>query len=166
MQKSASLNTTETLEKLRIDKWLWVARFYKTRSLAVDEINKGRVFVNEAVAKPAREVKAGDTVGFRQGHAPPRTVQVLGVSPHRGPAPVAQLLYAETAESLSLKAKAAEDRLLGTEPAHTLQQGRPTKRDRRLVERLQQRGVNTAADSAAGNPADWGTRWSASVEKT
>ena len=164
MQKTEKpLEDSNISEKLRLDKWLWVARFYKTRSLAVEEINKGRVFVNDASAKPAREVKAGDSVRFRQGHASPRTVQVLGISQHRGPAPVAQLLYQETAESLRLKAEAADQRQQGTEPAHTLLQGRPTKRDRRLTDRLQQRGGD-ALSGSAGTAATWGTRWSASVE--
>ena len=70
---------------IRLDKWLWAARFYKTRSLAVDEINKGRVAVNEQPAKPGRELKVGDQVQLRQGQVP-RTVQVLGISHTRGPA--------------------------------------------------------------------------------
>ena len=83
------------MERLRIDKWLWAARFYKTRSLASDEIVKGRVHVNEQDAKPSREIKVGDTVVIRQGPVL-RTVIVLGLSQQRGPASVAQQLYAET----------------------------------------------------------------------
>ena len=89
------------MDKLRIDKWLWAARFYKTRSLAVEELDKGRVRVNDIEAKPSREVKAGDTVALRQGPVI-RTLVVLGISSQRGPAPVAQQLYAETEESLQL----------------------------------------------------------------
>ena len=138
------------MEKLRIDKWLWAARFYKTRSLAVEEIDKGRVRINDQEVKPAREVKAGDTVALRQGVVS-RTVIVLGISSQRGPAPVAQQLYAETAESLTLRAKAAEQRHLNIEPASSLVHGRPTKRDRRSL------------DSAQGT--DWNSRWSASADK-
>ena len=138
------------MDKLRIDKWLWAARFYKTRSLAVEEIDKGRVQINDQEVKPAREVKPGDAVFLRQGDIS-RTVQVLGISSQRGPAPVAQQLYAETAESLALRAKAAEQRHLNIEPASSLVHGRPTKRDRRSL------------DNAQGK--DWDSRWSASADK-
>ena len=138
------------MDKLRIDKWLWAARFYKTRSLAVEEIDKGRVRVNDFEAKPSREVKAGDTVALRQGTVI-RTVVVHGISSQRGPAPVAQQLYEETAESLRLKAQAAEQRHLTSDPASTLEHGRPTKRDRRSLDKAQ--GSN------------WNSRWSASVDK-
>jgi ribosome-associated heat shock protein Hsp15 len=82
------------MDKLRIDKWLWAARFYKTRALAVEEIDKGRVKVNGIEAKPAREVKPGDTVALRQGPVN-RTVVVRGISNQRGAAPIAQQLYEE-----------------------------------------------------------------------
>ncbi|MEY4711311.1 MAG: hypothetical protein RIS88_761, partial [Pseudomonadota bacterium] len=88
------------MERQRIDKWLWAARFYKTRSLAADDIDKGRIQVNEQVAKSSRELKAGDRVDIRQG-ALTRTVTVLALSTVRGPAPQAQLLYEETAESIA-----------------------------------------------------------------
>lgn len=138
------------MEKLRIDKWLWAARFYKTRSLAVEEIDKGRVRVNDLEAKPSREVKAGDTVTLRQGTLT-RTLVVRGISSQRGPAPVAQQLYAETEESLRLKTQAAEQRHLTSDPASTLEHGRPTKRDRRSLDKAQ--GSN------------WDNRWSASADK-
>ena len=138
------------MDKLRIDKWLWAARFYKTRSLAVEEIDKGRVRVNDLEAKPSREVKPGDTVALRQGTVI-RTVVVHGISSQRGPAPVAQQLYEETAESLRLKAQAAEQRHLTSDPASSLEHGRPTKRDRRSLDKAQ--GSN------------WNSRWSASVDK-
>ena len=134
-------------ETMRIDKWLWCARFFKTRSLAAEEIAKGRVTVNGVVAKAARDVHSGDTVVLRQGQMP-RTVVVQGLSPMRGPASVAQLLYQETPESLSAREQAAEQRRLAPEPAHTLLEGRPTKRNRRDIERAR----------------DWGTRWSASLD--
>ncbi len=80
------------MDKLRIDKWLWAARFYKTRSLATDEINKGRVQVNSQDAKPSREVRPGDTVTLRQGPVT-RGVAVRALSGTRGPAPVARQLH-------------------------------------------------------------------------
>ena len=138
------------MDKLRIDKWLWAARFYKTRSLAVEEIDKGRVRINDLEAKPSREVKAGDTVALRQGTVI-RTVVVHGISSQRGPAPVAQQLYEETEESLRLKAQAAEQRHLTSDPASSLEHGRPTKRDRRSL------------DKAQGK--DWDNRWSASTDR-
>jgi len=138
------------MDKLRIDKWLWAARFYKTRSLACDEIGKGRVQVNGAPAKPAREVKMGDSVQLRNGTIT-RTVTVLGVSDKRGPAPEAALLFQETEDSVQQRQQAAEQRRLAPEPALTLSQGRPTKRDRR------------DADKLRGDA--WGDRWSASLER-
>jgi ribosome-associated heat shock protein Hsp15 len=136
------------MDKLRIDKWLWAARFYKTRTLAVDEIVKGRVEVNGQDVKPAREVKVGDTVSLRQGPVS-RTVVVKGLSGMRGPAPVAQQLYEETPESLKAREQAAEQRRLAPEPAHSIEQGRPTKRGRRELDDVGR---------------DWGDRWSASVD--
>ena len=137
------------MEKLRIDKWLWAARFYKTRSLACDEIDKGRVQVNGAAVKPARELKAGDSVQLRSG-AVTRTVTVLAISDKRGPAPQAALLYQETAESIAQRQLAAEQRRLAPEPALTLTQGRPTKRDRRDGEKLRS--------------GQWNARWSATID--
>lgn len=119
-------------EKLRLDKWLWAARFYKTRALAVDEIGKGRVQVNGQTAKPAREVRAGDVLVIKKGD-PPIEVVVRGISRVRGPAPVAQQLYEETPESAERRARAAEMRRLAPEPSHSYEDGRPTKRDRRIL---------------------------------
>lgn len=117
---------------VRLDKWLWAARFYKTRALAVDEIGKGRVQVNGQDAKPSREVRVGDLLRLRQGPVE-REVQVLALSHVRGPAPAAQTLYAETPESSAAREKAAEARRLAPEPAQTITQGRPTKQDRRRL---------------------------------
>ncbi len=139
------------MERLRIDKWLWAARFFKTRSLAADEIGKNRVQVNGDVAKASREVKVGDTVTLRQGTIT-RTVLVRGVSNQRGGAPAAQLLYEETAVSLAAQASAREQRLMGSEPALSIEQGRPTKRDRRDLE--------------GARRGDWDNRWSASLDST
>jgi ribosome-associated heat shock protein Hsp15 len=120
-------------DKLRLDKWLWAARFYKTRSLAVDEIGKGRVLVNDQPAKPAREVGPGDTITLRK-ETPAMLVRVVAVSAVRGPAPVARTLYEETPESAAARAHAAEMRRLAPEPAQSISEGRPTKRDRRLID--------------------------------
>lgn len=136
------------MDRLRIDKWLWAARFYKTRSLAAEDIGKHRVQVNGDIAKASREVKAGDMVAMRH-NAMVRTVVVRGLSKQRGPAPTAQLLYEETPDSLLAQEKAREERRLGSEPALTIAQGRPTKRERRDLD-----------DAAHG----WGNRWSASLE--
>lgn len=122
-----------TLEKLRIDKWLWAARFYKTRSLAADEINKGRVWINDQLCKPAREVKVGDMVKLRQSHIE-KVVEVKALSAIRGPAPVAQTLYEETPESIAKREFEKEQRRLSFEPADAYTKGRPTKRDRRQLE--------------------------------
>lgn len=133
------------MSSLRIDKWLWAARFYKTRSIASDEVGKNRVQVNGQDAKPSKEIKPGDTVRLRQA-AVERTVVVQGVSAVRGPAPVAQLLYTETPESIKARQKAAEQNRLAREPAHSIEQGRPTKRDRRQIEKT------------------WDNRWSAGID--
>lgn len=137
--------TPAPLDRLRIDKWLWAARFHKTRSLATEDIHKGRVHVNGQEAKPAREVRVGDTITLRQREST-RTLVVQGLSDRRGSAPVAQQLYAETAESLQARAKAAEQRRMGTEPALSLVHGRPGKHERRAMEKA------------------WDERWSASLD--
>ena len=122
-----------SLDKIRLDKWLWAARFYKTRSLAADEVGKGRVLVNEQLAKPAREVKIGDQIYIRQEQME-RTVNVVALSNVRGPAVVAQTLYQETQESQDKRAAERERRRLAKEPAMDYKQGRPTKRERRELE--------------------------------
>lgn len=147
------------MDRLRIDKWLWAARFYKTRTLAGDEIDKGRVLVNGASVKAARELKAGDLVQLRQGLVS-RTVQVLGVSDKRGPAPVAALMFEETQESIRLRLQAAAIRRIAPEPAMSLVNGRPTKLQRRQTESLRQQGTT----DSRGEAQDWGDRWSASLE--
>lgn len=131
-------------ERLRLDKWLWAARLYKTRALAAEEIARGRVTVNSQAAKPARDVHVGDRLEVRQGPSS-RVLLVRGLSAVRGPAPVAQLLYEETAESRAAREAQAAERRLGVEPADALTQGRPTKRDRRQL-------------------VDW-QRWSASADE-
>lgn len=137
------MKDTDPTDRLRLDKWLWAARLLKTRSVAADEISKGRVLVNGLVAKPSRELRAGDRIEWRQAGVT-RELIVLAVSDVRGPAPVARQLYAETPASLAAREAAAQQRRLGVEPALALTQGRPTKRDRRQL-------------------GDW-NRWSASIE--
>jgi ribosome-associated heat shock protein Hsp15 len=111
--------------------------------------------VNGQAAKPARELRPGDTVALRQG-AMERVVLVRALSAQRGPAPAAALLYEETPESIARRAAAAEQHRLAAEPALSLAQGRPTKRDRRQLDR--ERG-------GAPGPSDgWGERWSASLD--
>ena len=141
MLVSASMNTESS--RIRLDKWLWAARLFKTRSLAAEQIGKGHVHVNDQPAKASREVHVGDFVALSHGQMPLRIV-VKGLSQNRGPAPVAQLLYEQTPESLAQRAALAEQRRAGVEPGQTLEQGRPTKRDRRKL-------------------ADW-NRWSATDE--
>ncbi len=131
------------MEKFRLDKWLWAARFYKTRALAAEDIAKGRLSVNDQIAKAGRELREGDTVELRQAGSS-RMVVVRGLSRLRGPAPTAQALYEETADSVERRLARAAERKLNPEPALSMEQGRPTKRDRRKL-------------------ADW-DRWSASAE--
>ncbi len=121
------------MDKIRLDKWLWAARFYKTRSLAAQEIGKGRVLVNDQPAKPSREIAAGDLVSVRK-EDPPIQIRVCALSAIRGPAPAARQLYEETSESVAMRERAAEMRRLAPEPAHEMVAGRPTKRDRRQIE--------------------------------
>ena len=128
---------------VRLDKWLWAARFFKTRSLATEEIGKGRVQVNDLDAKPSRDVRLGDRIDVRQG-AVVRTIVVKGLSHQRGPAPVAQALYEETPESVVRREQVAQRQREAPEPSLSIEQGRPTKRDRRQL-------------------ADW-NRWSATKE--
>jgi ribosome-associated heat shock protein Hsp15 len=131
------------MDKHRLDKWLWAARFYKTRALAAEDIAKGRVSVNDQVAKASRELREGDVVELRQAGSS-RTLVVKALSRLRGPAPTAQALYEETPESIARRIARAAERKLSAEPALAIEQGRPTKRDRRQL-------------------ADW-NRWSASAD--
>ncbi|MCX5592835.1 RNA-binding S4 domain-containing protein [Alcaligenes endophyticus] len=126
------------MDRLRLDKWLWAARFYKTRSLAAQEINKARVEVNGLAAKPARELSVGDLVRLKK-EQPAMLVKVIALSAVRGPATVARLLYEETPDSVAARAHAAEQRRLAPEPALAHTEGRPTKRDRRELERARGR---------------------------
>ena len=130
---------------VRLDKWLWAARLFKTRGLAAEAIQRGHVLVNDQAAKPGRDVRIGDRLSVRhEAQHLPRVVLVRGLSSVRGPAPVAQTLYEETPESAQARAAEAERRRLAPEPAASIEQGRPTKRERRDL-------------------AQW-QRWSASID--
>ena len=137
------ISNKATDSKVRLDKWLWAARFFKTRSLSADEIGRGRVQVNGQAAKASREVRVGDRIELRQGQVA-RTVVVTAASEQRGPATQAATLFEETPESIEQRTRQALERRMNTEPSLAIEQGRPTKRDRRQL-------------------ADW-NRWSASVD--
>jgi ribosome-associated heat shock protein Hsp15 len=126
------------MDRVRIDKWLWAARFFKTRTLAAGACDLGRIDCNGQKAKPAREVHAGDMLRVKNA-AGEFHVEVLVVSEVRGPATVAQTLYRETDESKASRLKAAEERktMLQFEGPR---EGRPSKRDRRVLNRFRGRG--------------------------
>jgi ribosome-associated heat shock protein Hsp15 len=130
------------VDSVRIDKWLWAARFFKTRSAATDAVVSGRVRVNGARVKPSREIRPADTVAVRIGDVP-WTVVVNGVADKRGPARVATALYDETPESLTGRERhAAELRL--TRPPGAGPGPRPTKQARRRIEALRRRGSGSS----------------------
>ena len=133
-------------DKLRIDKWLWAARFFKTRSLAVDAVEAGRVTMNEARIKPAKAIGVGDHLVIRLGQYH-FDVEVLGLSNKRGPASEAQKLYRESEASRARRAEIAAN--LKALPQPTFK-GRPTKRDRREIERFES-GTRGSAKSAWGD---------------
>lgn len=121
-------------ERLRLDKWLWAARFFKTRTLASDAIDAGRIQLNEARAKPSREVRIGDRLDIQTGEVR-YTVIVQALSGRRGPAEEARRLYEETADSLARREAERERRRLAPEPSHMLHE-RPTKTQRREIDRM------------------------------
>ena len=121
-------------DKMRLDKWLWAARFFKTRSLATQAVDAGKVRLNGERPKPAREIKAGDRLQISVGEFE-WTLSVVGLSLQRGPAPVAQALYQEDAESMAKRQQQIADRKLQANPAAEIK-GRPTKRDRRQIRRF------------------------------
>jgi ribosome-associated heat shock protein Hsp15 len=123
-----------SLVAVRIDKWLWAARFYKTRSLAQAAVEGGKVTLNGERVKPAKEVRVADRIDVRIGEVV-REVAISGVSDQRGSAPEASKLYVESEESRQKRAAHAENRRLGAEPAANLF-GRPTKRVRRTLAKL------------------------------
>jgi len=119
---------------MRLDKWLWAARFFKTRSLATQAIDHGQVKLNGERIKPAREVRPGDRLEIHIGEFD-WTVTVNALSMQRGPAPVAQRLYAEDPASHARRQQQVSDRKLAASPAASIK-GRPTKRDRRQIHRF------------------------------
>ena len=120
-------------DNVRIDKWLWAARFFKTRTLAEDAVERGRVKIGGDNVKAARSVKLNDKIFIDNGSNRWEVV-VLGLSDKRGGAPVAQALYRETEDSIDKRANDQEARRLFPEPGSTIK-GRPTKRDRRALSR-------------------------------
>jgi ribosome-associated heat shock protein Hsp15 len=129
---------SDTHERVRIDKWLWAARFFKTRSLATEAVAGGKVEVNGERAKPAKPVQAGDEVRLRQG--PYEYVLVVrGLAERRGPASVAASLYQEHAASRAARERVAEQLKLGAAAWAFEEKGRPTKRDRRELDRFRGR---------------------------
>ncbi len=118
-------------ERLRIDKWLWAASFYKTRTLACAAVNSGHVRLNGATVKPAREVRSGDTLDILVGENR-WTIVILGINPLRRPASEAQTLYSETEESAARRLAEQEARRLAPAPGSDLR-GRPTKKARRQI---------------------------------
>jgi ribosome-associated heat shock protein Hsp15 len=120
-------------DSVRIDKWLWAARFFKTRTLATHAVENGKVRIDGERVKPARGVKAGMLLDIDNG-ATRWEVQVTGLSEVRGSAAVAQTLYAETERSREKRQMLAEEHRFFREPGATIK-GRPTKRDRRLIDK-------------------------------
>jgi ribosome-associated heat shock protein Hsp15 len=125
------------MDRVRVDKWLWAARFFKTRTLAARACELGRVQFGHQPVKPARELRVSDVLVVKNDSGD-FEVEILGLSDIRGPAPVAQALYRETEESRERRAKAAEERRLM--PAFEIvTEGRPSKRDRRQLNRFRGR---------------------------
>lgn len=127
------MNTEDNTEKFRIDKWLWAARFFKTRSLAAAAVECGKVQVNGVRVKPAKLLAAGDTLAIRLGPYQ-YVIGVLALSGRRGSAAEAQKLYRETEESRRRREVLAVE--LKAQPGPTVHEGRPTKRDRREMEQF------------------------------
>ncbi len=124
-----------TLNSVRLDKWLWAARFFKTRGLAQTAIENGRVLINKERVKVAYALKVDDELLLRLNDIS-RTLKVLIVSDQRGAAPVAQTLYFEPPESVARREEALQIKRFSSEPARSIEEGRPTKRDRRRIENL------------------------------
>ena len=126
------------MNSVRMDKWLWAARFFKTRALAAKSCDLGRIASNGQLAKPSREVHTGDMLRVKN-EGGDFEVEVLVLSEVRGPAAIAQTLYRETEASRELRVKLAEERK-AMQRFETLPEGRPSKRDRREINRLRGRG--------------------------
>jgi ribosome-associated heat shock protein Hsp15 len=124
--------------RVRLDKWLWAARFFKTRALAAEAVTGGKVTMHGDRVKPARPVQAGDEISIRLGPYE-HIVRVRELSARRGPATVAATLYEETPESLAARTKLAEQLRLAPAVLSYEEKGRPTKRDRREIDKWRKR---------------------------
>lgn len=129
--------TSESLTAVRIDKWLWAARFFKHRTAATAAVEGGHVRLNNQRTKPAHDVKTGDRIDIVAGEET-RSVMVRALAEKRGPAALAQTLYEETEESIAARAARRERKRFAVEPAADLD-GRPTKKDRRVLGHLRGR---------------------------
>ena len=128
-------------DTVRIDKWLWAARFFRTRSLAAQAVDTGKVEIDGIRPKPSRGVRVGDTVSIRKGPYE-YVVEVLGISNKRGPAKVAADLYQETEASVAKRAEVAESLKVERATAVSFEgRGRPTKKDRRELMKLVRKGI-------------------------
>ena len=134
-------------DAIRFDKWLWAARFFKTRSLASEAVERGKVRIDDQRIKPARTVRVGDRVVIQRGDERIEFV-VRGLSGVRGSAPVAQQMYDETPESRARREQASVQRRLSRDPAAMIK-GRPSKRDARALRRMT--GTPTSTDSSKGD---------------
>ena len=134
------MSSQKQQEKVRIDKWLWAARFYKTRSLAKEMVEGGKVHYNGQRVKPSKEVNLGATVRLRQGFDE-KTVVITGISDRRGNASMAAELYEETPESIAEREQNAARRK-SLAKSHPMPEGRPNKRDRRKIIQFQQKQDN------------------------
>jgi ribosome-associated heat shock protein Hsp15 len=124
------------VDSVRLDKWLWAARFFKSRTLAASAIEAGRVLISDERAKPARLIKVGERLKISREQEKFELV-VRGITEQRKSAPLARLLYEETPESLLARQTVAENRRFYSEPSQEIA-GRPTKRNRRALERLRE----------------------------
>lgn len=135
MAKTTCVDKNSELRRLRLDKWLWSARFYKTRSVAKQAIDGGKVYCEGSRCKAGKEVEVGMEVRLRQGFDE-KTVTIKALSEQRRGAPEAQLLYEETEESIEARLKQAAERKAA--PSHFPPAGKPNKKDRRLIHRFKQ----------------------------
>lgn len=135
MAKSQSQDNSGELKRVRLDKWLWAARFYKTRAIAKQAIDGGKVHCEGSRSKPSKEIEVGMQISLRQG-GEDKTVVVSALSEQRRGAPQAQLLYQETSESLARRQQIAEQRR--AQPRHWQAAGKPNKRERRLIHKFKQ----------------------------
>ena len=134
--KKSEMNTADKPkpEKMRIDKWLWCARFYKTRSLATQAVESGKVRLNESRVKPAHDITPSDRLSVQIGEFIWQ-IEILGISPQRSAAPIAQTLYHEEEASLARRQQQIAEHKAAINPDAQIK-GRPTKRDRRQIHRF------------------------------